>query len=367
MNRRTAVLMKKIGADAALLPVRLDGETVLVDGEIIGRLVGFRFAVDPQAAHSDRKLLLAAAERHLPALLADRAHALTAAISETGGNLDLNAGSIRWQESELAVLARGRSVLEPLLVRDRALDAIPQAARAALVAALERWIADRLEPLAPLRRLEAARTSFDAGPELRALMIRLIDAGGMTERAGSGLDRLSREQRATLTRLGVTVGALDLFVPAMLKPAAGRAWSDAAGLDRAGPDGPGPLAPVLAAAPGKTMRGYRRLGDQMLRIDLAEKLLREAHAARAAHGRRGAVLDPARAVSMGLTAASYARLLRAGGFRPVMSKSLPAAAHGPLAPLLWQWRPPRSEQVPERLRTTPGEDNAFAALTGLFA
>jgi ATP-dependent RNA helicase SUPV3L1/SUV3 len=66
VNRRTSVLMKKLGSDAALLPVRLEGDEVQVDGESIGHLAGFRFRVDPQARLADRKLLLAAAERHLP-------------------------------------------------------------------------------------------------------------------------------------------------------------------------------------------------------------------------------------------------------------------------------------------------------------
>ena len=41
VNRRTAVLMRKLGPDAALLPVRIDGDEVQVDGEVIGTLAGF--------------------------------------------------------------------------------------------------------------------------------------------------------------------------------------------------------------------------------------------------------------------------------------------------------------------------------------
>ena len=47
VNRRTAVLMKKLGPDAALLPVRIEDDIVLVDGEAIGTLRGFRLIVDP--------------------------------------------------------------------------------------------------------------------------------------------------------------------------------------------------------------------------------------------------------------------------------------------------------------------------------
>src|SRR5690606_37695195 len=59
VNRRTAVLMRKLGPDAALLPVELDSDDRLsVDGEAIGKVEGFRFRVDPLARHDDHKLLL---------------------------------------------------------------------------------------------------------------------------------------------------------------------------------------------------------------------------------------------------------------------------------------------------------------------
>ena len=74
VNRRTSLLMKSLGQDGQALPVELapDG-SLTVDGEPIGRLEGFRFAVDPDATVSDRKMLLAAGEKALPAILSRRA------------------------------------------------------------------------------------------------------------------------------------------------------------------------------------------------------------------------------------------------------------------------------------------------------
>ncbi|MFN5781541.1 MAG: helicase-related protein, partial [Novosphingobium sp.] len=92
VNRRTSVLMKKLGPDAALLPVTIEDERVLVDGEPIGALTGFAFRVDPATRLADRKLLLAAAERHLPGLLAKRAMSLAETIeSGEGAGLSLHA------------------------------------------------------------------------------------------------------------------------------------------------------------------------------------------------------------------------------------------------------------------------------------
>ena len=84
VNRRTAVLMKTMGKDAGLLRVALEEDgRVLVEGEHIGHLEGFRFVVDAQASSEDRKLMLAAAERHLPELLAERYIAYSQRVAGT--------------------------------------------------------------------------------------------------------------------------------------------------------------------------------------------------------------------------------------------------------------------------------------------
>jgi len=379
INRRTAVLMRKLGPDAGLLSVRVEDEEVLVEGEHIGSLRGFAFQVDPGARHADRKLLLAAAERHLPALLERRAGELVELIHAQTAALDLENGVLNWEDQPLATLAPGRSLLAPLLVPDRRLDAIPAHARKALIAALEAWLDAALTPLAPLRKLEEASRAADSGADLRALLIVLVERGGMMAREGSGVDRLDKSRRTALARLGVRVGALDLFVPAMLRPGPITLWRQ---LARAAgkPQGPAPapeMPPVLTAGARGRTPGYRDLGKQQLRLDMAEKLLREAHDIRTNSGTAGAkvsarnasfILDPARAVSTGLTTASYARLLRLGGFQPLMPRMLGEEAFGPPAPLRWRWRPPRRPHGdaggPTRI-AAPAPDSAFAALAEL--
>jgi ATP-dependent RNA helicase SUPV3L1/SUV3 len=369
VNRRTAVLMKKLGPDAALLPVQLEGETVLVDGEAIGALSGFRFVVDPTARHGDRKLLLAAAERHVPALVAARAEALVAAIRAGTAELQLEQGALVWEGERLAGLGRGRGPLTPKLAADPAIEALPNHARTALMAVLAEWLDKALLPLAPLGKLAAASLAGEAGPELRALLITMVEAGGMLERRASGIDRLAPAQRAMLARLGVKVGALDLFVPAMLRPAALGLWRElAALLGRKLPPPAPAMPPVLPASNHPAPPGYRPLGQQLLRIDIAEKLLREAHAARVAArvsaGRRAFALDPSRAISSGLATASYARLLRSAGFHALVPRQLAEGEAGPPAQLLWHWRPvrPQAESVTPPPHRPHG---AFAALAGL--
>jgi ATP-dependent RNA helicase SUPV3L1/SUV3 len=370
VNRRTTVLMRQLGPDAALLPVCLDGDTVLVEGEAIGELVGLRFRVDPEARHGDHKLLLAAAERHLPALLATRAEGLIAALAARGeaaaaSGLALRDGVLEWHGERLARLSRGKALLTPAILPDAVLDPLPAPARTVLLAALAEWLARRLRPLAPLAHIEAASTDAAAGPELRALLIRLAEGGGMIARADSRAELLDKRQRDLLRRLGVVVGALDLFHPALLRRAPLRLWRDVTGAPTSS------AAPIADTMPPVRLReslplplGYRAAGEQWLRLDIAEALLREAHGRRAASRGRSFPLDPAGALASGLTTASYARLLRQAGFRPIMPRALPAAAFGPPAPLVWRWQPPRRENEPT---APPPAGGAFAALARLVA
>jgi ATP-dependent RNA helicase SUPV3L1/SUV3 len=365
VSRRTAVLMKKLGPDAALLPVRLEGDEVQVDGETIGRLGGFRFMIDPQVRLATRKLLLAAAERHLPKLLEDRALQLEAGLLAADSGLALRGNAIIWDGERIARLAPGRSALMPRLIADPSLEALPGEGRARLLAGLARWLDRSLIVLEPVRQLDAAARELSAGTELRALLIRLVDDGGFLPRDRSGLERLEPGQRDQLRRLGVKIGGLDLFVPAMLKPAAQLAWQAlAAANDRALPPFPSGLPPVIAASAMPHGAFYRRIGQQALRVDMAEKLLRAAHQARLAAGRKPFVIDPALATSMGLTAGGFAELLRLAGFQVRSGRTLAAGASGPPDAPRWRWRPTRQPPAP-RPQPQPASGSAFAALAQL--
>ncbi|WP_421851331.1 helicase-related protein [Novosphingobium sp.] len=366
VNRRTTVLMRKAGGDASLLPVRIsDAGAVLVDDEPIGHLEGFRFVVDPLARAADRKLLLAAAERHLPGLLLARADALIAAAGEPGG-LELEDGALAWNGLVVGRLEPGKSVLEPRLRLDASLGLLSARQRPLLVAALEGWLSRTiLADLGPLVRLAEAARASESGPDLRALLLRLVAGGGVLPREEAALERLDPRQRDALRRLGVRTGALDLFVPGVLKPGPLGLWCRLAVLRGEAPVQPPPnLPPVVAAKVPPA--GYRRAGAQAIRVDMAEKLLQAAHRRRIGAAGKRYPLDPALARSMGLATAGYAALLRAAGFRVHMARLLADTAHGPPAPPMWDWRPPRS--VPERTAATrpPPPHGAFAALAELI-
>ncbi|HUQ12804.1 MAG TPA: helicase-related protein [Novosphingobium sp.] len=366
VNRRTTVLMRKLGPDAALLPVELSEDAgVYVDGERIGTLEGFRFRVDPRARADDHRLLLAAAERHLPGLLATRA----AALLEDPARIALGeGGALAWDGEPMARIERGRALLAPKVRLDPALDALPAATREALAAALSGWLERRVGvELGPLHAIERALADRAAGAELRALALMLVEAGGVIPRGESRLDALAPGQRDAVRRLGVRVGALDVFVPAMLRPTALALWGELARLAGLRPArAAARMPPVLTGLPAAL--GYRRLGGQQLRVDMAEKLIRAAHEARVAQTslgrRRRFALDPALARSMGLEPAGLAQLLRLAGFRPLPGRALAAGAYGPPAPLLYEWRPLQPRAVPREAVPAAAPAGAFAALAG---
>jgi ATP-dependent RNA helicase SUPV3L1/SUV3 len=77
------------------------------------------------------------------------------------------------------------------------------------------------------------------------------------------------------------------------------------------------------------------------------------------------VIDPACAVSMGLTTASYAWLLRLAGFHRHAARILTEGAFGPPQPARWRWRPARRQARAARTGRRPPPGSAFAALAGL--
>nr|WP_236781583.1 helicase-related protein [Aurantiacibacter gangjinensis] len=346
VNRRTSVLMKGMGKDAGLLRVELqDDGQVTVEGEPIGHLEGFRFVVDAEAPSEERKLMLAAAEKHMAGLLAAKAQKL---VSDELGELRIHRGQVLRGDQPVATLERGKSPSRPRLVMAKELGQMDPAHRDRLQGALDHWLEGQLAPLAPLRALEDAATDPEAGTEVRALLLTLADRNGTTRREDAGLAHVPKEKRPFLRRLGVNIGSLDVFVPALLKPAPRKLLRDL-GLDRR-PVNEGMEAVIEG---GKhPPAGYRRAGKQAIRIDMAEKLFRAAHERRARTPQskdiRGFPVDLALATSMGLLPENFRSLMKDAGFRPGQVEELTEGFYGPPRPVLWTWRAPRKDFAPSR-------------------
>ncbi len=351
VNRRTSVLMKGMGKDAGLLRVELkDDGQVTVEDQPIGHLEGFRFVVDADASSEERKLMLAAAEKHMAGLLAQKAQKL---VADELGELRLERGQIMRAGQPVAVLEKGKSPSRPRVVMAKELGQLDPAHRSRLQDALELWLEEQLAPIAPLRALEDAATDPEAGTEVRALLLTLADRNGTTRREDAGLAHVPKEKRPFLRRLGVSIGSLDVFVPALLKPAP-RQLLRSLGLDGR------PVREAMEAvidAENNLPAGYRRAGKQAIRIDMAEKLFRAAHEQRAKAPQskevRGFAVNSALATSMGLLPESFRSLMRDAGFRQGQPLELAEGTYGPPRPVPWTWRAPRKDFAPRQNQRGP--------------
>jgi ATP-dependent RNA helicase SUPV3L1/SUV3 len=356
VDRRTAVLVRDIGArgaDALPVTVAADGE-VSVGPEPIGHLTGFEFRVDPSARLADKRLLLAAAERRLGDELDRRAGALVEAPDEVFALAVEQAGglSVSWQGHVLARLAPGKSLLEPAIRTAHSLDRLSATSRAALRARLEHWLEAQIDKnLRALTRLAEVASNPSSTPGVRALAAMLTDAGGALPRKAmlSAIAHLEQADRQSLHKLRVRLGPLDVFLPALLKPAA-QFWRAALLSVRQGqamPALPAPGAAIVMAEadPRGATLAYRRFGRMWLRIDLADRLASHARKVRSAGG--DDPVDSALANSLGLDEDSVARLMAEVGFTRAGDA--------------WRWRGRRGQQSEYRKPSS----HAFADLARL--
>ena len=364
VDRRTTLLMRSVGADPNLLDVTVGNDgRVLVEGEDIGGLDGFRFAPDAQARLGDRKTLLAAAEARLPRELARRAERLIAAPDRDFA-LIANLGEavgVSWAGHPVAALQRGRAWFRPIVAPVAGLERLPPHIRDRAKARLETWINRQMvQRLGPLSASLAARDAPDTPAPLRAMLSQLLEAGGVIGRDEAGaLALLGVDERKAMRELGFVVGTLDVFHPQLLKPEATRLRLALLSVYRGSPMPPLPLPglglldmPVPALAQASELAGYRGFGSQMLRIDLVERIARSLHDQRQKQtaGERNFVPDPQASVSLGVGAATLTRIMRALGF----------VAIGDPAQNQWRWRGRRSAA-----RDLRPYNPAFAALKQL--
>ncbi|MDQ0248377.1 ATP-dependent RNA helicase SUPV3L1/SUV3 [Sphingomonas kyeonggiensis] len=350
VDKRTTVLLRQIGADASNLPVEIGPEgEVTVEEHALGILTGFRFTVAPEARAGDKRMLLAAAEKRLGKEYRKRGQAL---IDAPDADIALTGAVLAWNGVAVASLEPGPNIARPRIRLDRSLDVLEPQAKTAAQARLERWFADQIgRHLTVLGKLDEATRDPQAGSPLRALANALLEAGGLLPRraAATLVEALDPPARQRLRKIGVTIGTLDIFAPALLKPGAARWRRELMGLAEAPREG----ATVLPrAAPGADLaHGYRPLGAQAVRVDLVERIARAAHDSR--QGRKPFTPDPALATSMGLTAETLARLMAQLGFRTARG------AEG--EPQRWIWQGLVAPPKPK----APPRDNAFAVLAEL--
>lgn len=326
VDRRTTMLMRSAAKDTALLPVVIDGANrVLVDGEDIGKLEGFIFRVDALAKAQDHKLFLAAAERHLALLLQRKARDVSMADDS---DFTLMADkdhrpALFYKGDLLGNLVKGRSLMTPEFKPVRAVGALEGDALRDVTTRAQAWINSQLEKhMGGIVALHELSQDASVDGNVRALAVQLAEEGGIAGRdfMDGALRALPKEARGMARKGGIVFGALDVYHHGALKPAAAK-WRTA--LFAARDDHPMPELPPESAVHLKEWKfatnadcrnaGYRQIGAEYLRVDLAERVIKKAHEARGQELVFG--MDMTFATSLGISQAGLNILMRQAGFR----------------------------------------------------
>jgi ATP-dependent RNA helicase SUPV3L1/SUV3 len=354
VDRRTSVLMRRLRENAMLdAEVTATGD-VLVEGQHVGQLLGFRFAPDPGAVGTDGKALRAAAQKSLAGEIDRRAERLAAAPNP---EIILSTdGVLRWRGDAVARVVEGADTLKPrvLLLADEMLTG---ASRDRVQARLDLWTGDHATTL--LKPLIDLRDAADLPAAARGVAFRLVENLGVIERTdvAEEVRALDQDTRASLRRLGVRFGAYHIYVPALLKPGPSQLLALLWALRNGGTETPGVTELPQLSSSGRTtipvdptfpralyrVVGFRIAGPRAIRIDILERLadlVRPLLAWRAtpdnATPPTGAVAGGGFTVTVAMTSllgcsgAEFAAILTALGYR-VERRPMPPAAE-PAAP-----------------------------------
>lgn len=283
VDRRTSVLMKRLRENTMMEAEFTESGDVVVEGEHVGHLDGFRFTPASRGDSAEAKAVRAAALKALAAEILRRA--------ERVGNADNSAfvlasgETIRWQGEAIAKLSGTEDMLKPrviLLADEQLTGPMLEKVQTRLDAWMENHIATYLKPLLDIR--DSAELTGIA----RGVAFRLVENLGNIERIDVAEDirKLDQDVRAVMRRFGVRFGAHTIFLPALLKPAPSQLLAELWALGQPDKDIPGLQEIPQLSASGRTsvpvdetfsaalykIAGYRVCGKRAVRVDILERL-----------------------------------------------------------------------------------------------
>ncbi len=319
VDRRTSVLLRRLKQKESLVAEVNDKGEVMVEGEFVGRLEGFRFKQDASASPDEARTLRQAAYEALKpefSLRSDRFY------NAPDSELDFTEqGGLMWGSSAVGKLVAGGEAMKPgveAFVDEEAGFDVAEKVRRRLQHFIDRKVATQFEPLLAMSRDEAL-----AGLA-RGFAFRLVEGLGVLPRdvVGEDVKALDQEARSVLRKHGVRFGQFTIFLPLLLKPAPTRLrlvlWSLANGLQEF-PESPPPglvTIPYLPEVPKNhyTLAGYHPAGARAIRIDMLERL---ADLLRAKDSRAGFEATPDMLSITGMTLDQFADLMAGLGYRGV--------------------------------------------------
>lgn len=369
VDRRTSVLMRRLKQKESLVAEVNDKGDVMVEGEFVGRLEGFRFRQDASASGEEARVMRQAAfqalrpEFHLRADKFYNAPDTEMDFTEQGG--------LMWGGNAVGKLVAGAEPLKPLVepfVDEEAGPEVAEKVRRRLQHFIDRKVSALFEPLMALGRDEALQGLA------RGFAFRLVEGLGIVTRESVADDvkSLDQEARSSLRKHGVRFGQYTIFLPLLLKPAPTRLrlvlWSLSKGLQEF-PESPPPglvTIPNIVEVPKEhyTLAGYRPAGTRAIRIDMLERL---ADLLRAKDSRVGFEATPDMLSITGMTLDQFADLMGGLGYKGEKAerpKARRAAVVAPVAPLAEGAVPAPIPEEVSVLAPEPAEPVAESAEAG---
>jgi ATP-dependent RNA helicase SUPV3L1/SUV3 len=317
VDRRTSVLLRRLGQKEAMVAEVNDAGEVTVEGEFVGKLDGFRFSQDKGTGVAEAKTIKTAALQALAPqfhLRADRFYnAPDTEIDYT------EQGGLMWGSSAVGKLVAGADALKPrveVFVDDVAGPEVAEKVQRRLQHFIDRKVAALFEPLLNLGRDEALTGLA------RGFAFQLVENMGVLPRSvvANEVKALDQDARGALRKHGIRFGQFTIFMPLLLKPAATRLrlvlWSLNKGLDIF-PESPPPGLVTIPAEKGvtegaDTMSGYRIAGERAIRIDMLERL---ADMLRSEDSRGGFEAKADMLSITGMTLEQFADLMQGLGYK----------------------------------------------------
>ncbi|MBW4707781.1 disulfide oxidoreductase [Roseobacter sp. YSTF-M11] len=317
VDRRTSVLLRRLGQKEAMVAEVSNTGEVTVEGEFVGRLEGFRFSQDRGTGDAETKTIKTAALQALAPqfhLRADRFY------NAPDTEIDFTEqGGLMWGKDAVGKLVAGADALKPqveVFVDDVAGPEVAQKVQRRLQHFIDRKVAALFEPLLNLSRDETLEGLA------RGFAFQMVEGLGVLPRASVADDvkALDQDARGALRKHGIRFGQFTIFMPLLLKPAPTRLrlvlWSLAQGVQNF-PESPPPglvTIPADTSAPtgADTMSGYRIAGERAIRIDMLERL---ADMLRAENSRAGFEATADMLSITGMTLEQFADLMQGLGYK----------------------------------------------------
>ena len=275
IDRRASLLARRLADNDALMSaVKPDG-TVIVEGEIVGRLDGLVFTSDLGEGDVDKPIVIAA-RKALASEITKRVQDVR--ISNDDAFHFEAKGNIIWREAVIGKLIKGDTLYQPK-VQIRPSDMLESEDIKNILVRLNTFVATFIK--AKMEKLDALVSSEIDGVA-KGIAFQLYENLGIIPRSqvDAMIKKLDEAGKLCLARLGVRTGLSMIYMPDMLKPEQIKTKTLLFNVfEEYFPecDSPPPGQVVVGRPHEGSDRywlalGYCVLGQRIIRVDIAERL-----------------------------------------------------------------------------------------------